>query len=369
MVGNSLILGILCGLVGVSLTRLMYFAEARFAKLVPSRALRPAIGGAMLGVLGILYVVVFGWLIFGQHKPIAFKDYPMPAFYGDGYGFIQVVLNGELFHRATPAKIFILLLFLVPAKLLGTTITLGSGGSGGVIAPALFLGAVTGGLTGLAMGSGTPELYAILGMSAVLAALVHAPMASIVILLELTNSSTVVLPAMLATITATVVARFILTDSIYTLALRRRGLRTGSAAESSLLHRLTVEQVELAPTTPLKLDEPFQRILDLMRASGATDFAVLDKQGLYCGMVLAEDIREALVEREAIPLLTVEEIVQTDIPMVTTADDLAKTMEVFATHEVGHLPVCFPGAPGRVIGLISRSGLMLRYQQGLAGAA
>src|SRR4029079_4764779 len=116
-------------------------------------------------------------------------------------------------------------------------------------------------------------------------------------------------PAMLATVTATVVARFILPDSIYTLALRHRGLRTGVATESTLLHRLTVEQVELEPTTPLKLEEPFQRILDLMRASGATDFAVLNKEGLYCGMVLAEDIREALVEREAIPLLTVEELV------------------------------------------------------------
>jgi CIC family chloride channel protein len=377
MVGNSVILGVLCGLVGVALTRLMYSAEARFANFVKSRTLRPAIGGAILGLMGIVYVLVFGWLLFKQHKPIPFHDYPMPAFYGDGYGFIQLLLAGDFYDPARQGKLFLLLLFLITAKLIGTTVTLGSGGSGGVIAPALFLGAVTGGVMGLAMRMGMnydpatvhPELYAILGMGAVLAAVVHAPMASIVILLELTGNSTLVLPAMLSSVIATGVARVTLRDSIYTLALRRRGLRIGGATESSLLHRLTVEQVELQPTTPLKLDEPFQRILELMRASGATDFAVLDKKGLYCGMVLIEDIREALVEREAIPLLTVEELVRSDIPMVTTADDLSKTMEVFAAHEVGHLPVCFPGTPGRVIGLISRSGLMLRYQQGLAGAA
>jgi CIC family chloride channel protein len=369
MVGYSIILGILCGLVGVALTKLMYFAEARFAKLAPSRIVRPAIGGGLLGLMGILYVMIFGWWLFGQHKPIRFQDYPMPAFYGDGYGFIQLVLNGALFHQATPAKIFLLLLFLIPAKLLGTTLTLGSGGSGGIIAPALFLGAVTGGLMGLAMGSGVPgavrdprhERGAGRGRARADGVDRHPAGAD-----EQLNRRAAgdardghghrccpVHPAgfdLHAGIASSRAAHG-----------RRDRIEPASPADgraggSGAHHAAQARRALSAHPRP----DASQRRNRFCRA---------EQEGLYCGMVLAEDIREALVEREAIPLLTVEELVRADIPMVTTQDDLSRTMDVFATHEVGHLPVCFPGTPGRVIGLISRSGLMLRYQRGLAGAA
>lgn len=374
IVGNYVLLGLVCGIVGVSLTRLMYFTEERFRRIKLSPVIKPALGGAILGAMGVGYVLIFGRLLLGQHKPIPFSDYPMPAFFGDGYGFIQLLLTSDFYHRA-PYYLALLLAFLIFAKLIGTCLTLGSGGSGGVIAPALFLGAVTGGLMGHLMKiSGIfnpaniqPEAYALVGMGAVLAAIVHAPLASILILLETTRNSALMLPAMLATVIATAMARLILSDSIYTLSLRNRGLNVAGGSEGSLLHRLTVEQVDLEPATVLKLDDPFQRILELVSSTNASDFPVADDAGNYVGMVVSDDVRTAMLEREAIPLLLVEEMLRRDVPVVKTTDDLAMTMDQFGRIDISRLPVCFPGAPGRVIGMISRSRLMKRYQDGLAG--
>ncbi len=375
-VQNFILLGVACGLVGVALTRTMYFMDARFHRLRVPRAVRPAVGGALLGVMGVIYVLFFGHILLHQSKPIPFSSYPMPAFFGDGYGFIQLLLGGDFYKLWSSSYLLSLLAFLCIAKVLGTCITLSSGGSGGVIAPALFLGAVVGGGLGVLMRiSGLydashvqPEAYALVGMAAVLAAIVHAPLASILILLELTRNPALVLPAMLATIIATGVARLIFADSIYTLTLRRRGINVGSATDSSLLHRLVVEQVDLDPAVLLRPREPFQRILDLMTRVGATDFVVVDDGGAYVGMVVAEDIKTALMEREAMPLLVVEELIRIEIPVVRNTDDLAKTMDTFAKHDVSHLPVALGQAPTKIIGLISRSGLMRSYQRALAGA-
>src|SRR5262249_52837561 len=147
-------------------------------------------------------------------------------------------------------------------------------------------------------------------------------------------------------------------DSIYTLALRRRGVRMIGAGDTTLLHRLTVEQVDLEPAVLLNLTDPFQKVLDLVSSGGGDDFSGVNEKGLYCGMVVDEDIRTALLEREAIPLLLVKEILRTDLSMVSTSDDLATTLDAFARYDVSRLPVVLPGAPGRVIGMISRSGLM-----------
>jgi CIC family chloride channel protein len=374
--GNFILLGGLCGLVGVSVTRFLNYTEQRFARLKVPRAVLPGIGGCLLGCTGVLYVLVFGHLLLGQAKPVPFDTYPMPAFYGDGYGFIQTLLTPQYYSTALAGfgvwYCIALLAFLCVAKIFGTCITLSSGGSGGVIAPALFLGAVVGGATGMLMrviglfdvSMIHPEAYALVGMAAVLAAIVHAPLASIVILLELTGNPATVLPAMLASVTATGVARLIFRDSVYTLTLRSRGLHVTSSA--ALLHRLTVEQVFLEPATILQPEQPLQRILELMSQSGDDEFVVADAQGDYLGLIVREDIKTVLMEREAIPLLLADELMRTDIQPVQTTDDLAAAMDAFNRDDVASLPVSTPAMPNKIIGLLSRTALMRRYQKALA---
>jgi CIC family chloride channel protein len=372
-VGNFVFLGLMCGVAGVTLTKLMIRLEARFRQFGRLGPLRPAIGGALVGLLGVAYVVVFGRLLLQMPKPFAFEQYPMPAFFGDGYGVIERLLSERYYTQMSVGSILLLLCFLCLVKILATCLTLASGGSGGIIAPSLFVGATAGGFLGTLLrqtgwfASLRPEVYALVGMGAALAAVVHAPLASILILFELTQDYRVTVPAMLATVVATGTARLVFPDSIYTHGLRMRGIQWGVASDLSLLRRISVEQVELEPACVLKDSDPAQRVLDLMSQLGTVNFAVTDGEGTYRGMVVVDEINQALLQREAVPLMIVGELMRSDIPAMKNTDDLAAVFSTFSRLEVSHLPVCLSNAPGKVIGLISRKGLMQTYERGLGG--
>ncbi|HWE96258.1 MAG TPA: chloride channel protein [Tepidisphaeraceae bacterium] len=366
-----LLLGVLCGGAGVALTRLMYLTDERFHAMRLPRAARPAIGGAVLGLLGIVYVVVFGWLMLHQPKPIGFHDYPMPAFFGDGYGAVQRLFADDFYSTFQTLPLLALLGFLCMAKILGTCLTLGSGGSGGVIAPSLFLGATTGAMLGVvlgkfhAAGGMPPGFFAIIGMGAVLAAVVHGPLSSILILFEVTDQRNIILPAMLACVAATGAARLLFPDSIYTLTLRRRGVRLGTGADLTILRRIILEQVRLEPATTLPATSPADKLMELTASAGVTDFVITDEDKAYCGMVVADDLQTALLDREAIPLLLAGDLMRTGLPCVKTTDDLASVLETFSQYEVAKLPVCLSQSPGHVIGLVSRRALMDQYHRAL----
>jgi len=361
-----------CGMLGVTLTRLMYWLEHFFGVMKLPKWIKPALGGAALGAIGVLYVL-FSWSVVGRVKFIPFEQYPMPAFFGDGYGAVQPMLGPD-FYRQMPGwgLLTMVLVFLCLAKIVGTCLSLGSGGAGGVIAPSLFIGAVGGGALGIILGklglseNLPPYAYALVGMGAVLAAVVHAPLASVLILVDVTRGYQTILPAMLACITATGVARLISRDSIYTLSLRLRGVHVGTSSDLLLLRRMSVEQIDLEPAIVFHASDPLQKVLDRTVENGQADFVVTDKDNQYLGMIVGEDVRRALIDREAVPLLLVEEVMRTNLPVVRNTDDLATVMNQFSAHDVSRLPVGLPGNSSRVIGLISRAALMRQYQRALA---
>lgn len=371
-VPNFLMLGLFCGVAGMCMTRLMYWTDDFFHRHPVPRPIRPALGGAAVGIGGVIYVITFGWVMLRRAKPFDFPNYPMPAFYGDGYGAVQQLFSAPFYEQFHLGQIVLLLSFLCVAKIIATCLTLGSGGSGGIIAPSLFLGATAGALLGVLLravhlNAGVePGLYALIGMGAVLAAVVHAPLASILILVEVTDRHNIIVPAMLASVVATGTARLLFSDSIYTLALRRRGVRVGSSADLSILRRMIVEQVPLEPVTALPTDAPFDRLLELSQATSTTDIVILDTHGNYYGMVTANDINTALVQREAIPLLLTGDVARIELPLVHTGDDLAGVLEIFSRFEVGRLPVSIAQNSSRVIGVISRRALMSKYHDALS---
>ena len=366
------LLGVSCGLIGAIFTLAMHRSEELFRKLPVPAALRPAAGGAALGFLGIFYVVVFGWVMLGKSKPFDSNFYPLPAFFSDGYGVIQQLLGDDFHATFSFHQIVLLLSFIVLAKVIGTCFTLSTGGSGGVIAPSLVLGATTGALLGVLLrhlgwvsDDLKPGFFALIGMGAVLASVVHAPLASILILMEVTsNQRDVVLPAMLACVTATGTARLITRASIYTLGLRRRGVVLGSGGDVTLLRRLTVDVVPMDPVRAVAIVAPLKDLLDAV-ADNEQDFIALDDHGMYAGIALAEDVRTALLQDQATPYLLVEDLVRSDVPTVNTTDDLSVAFEAFSRHDVGRLPVCLASQPGRVIGLISRREVMRVYHKAL----
>ncbi len=160
-------------------------------------------------------------------------------------------------------------------KILATAFTLGSGGSGGIFAPALFIGATGGGAVGEALALFFPHLhiqpstYALVGMGSVLAACIQAPLMAIILLFELTQNYAVMLPIMLAAVTATVVQQLLIGESIYTLALKDLGVRLGSAVGISALRRIGVEQMRLKTAPIAGPDDPLSTILSRSQQTGA----------------------------------------------------------------------------------------------------
>src|SRR5206468_262371 len=107
----------------------------------------------------------------------------------------------------------------------------------------------------------------------------------------------------------------------------------------TLLRRLTLEQVELEPATFVRLGDPLEKALNQTLSSGAIDLVVLDANGAYAGMLVSEDIRAALFDREAVALLLVSEIMRVNVPLLRTSDSLATVLDQFSAHEISRLPV------------------------------
>ena len=189
----------------------------------------------------------------------------------------------------------------------------------------------------------------------------HAPLTAIVMLYEITREPKVVLPVMFAAIVAVAGARMLLRDSIYTLKLRRRGVRIGSVTDLTILRRITVDEVEHKTARFVRASDPLQRLIDLASETGAVDFVVVDDNGVYQGMVTGRDVHTALLQPEAVMLLVVGELIHTAVSTVAPGDTLDLVFDKFATNDVETLPVCDPSDETRVTGLITQRDAMSRY--------
>ncbi|MCA9311088.1 MAG: chloride channel protein, partial [Phycisphaerales bacterium] len=401
---SYVILGLICGALAVGFIRSLYFAEDLYDRLRLHYLVKPVTGALLLGILGMAFV--------GLTPTGGARDQQIPPFFGNGYETIRTLLAADSFdhdlshvttggtalemsepvsprvvdpdetkhaaevHQLEPISTTMLALcLLVGFKIIATCLTIGSGGSGGVFAPSLFIGAA-GGATfgrvleaaGLLPESATPAAYALVGMAAVVAATTHAPLTSILILFELTRDPFVLLPIMLAAVMATVVAQLMLRDSIYTLKLRRRGVLVGTAADLTLLRRLTARDINPVPHVAVTPDDPASKLLELSSAYRIVDFVVVDVERNFLGMVTSEDMRTALIQREAIPYLVVAELMRRDLPIISPDETLDRVLEKFSKHDVASLPLIDSNARNGtpVIGLITRARLMHRYQQVLA---
>ncbi|MEO1585465.1 MAG: chloride channel protein [Planctomycetota bacterium] len=364
---SYVVLGLICGTVAVGFNKLLHWGEDSYDRLRIPSLLKPVTGALGLGLLGLAFVVALGSLDPGASK--------VPAFFGGGYQTItdlltpSVYLGGGLLGSSIG-----LLAVLVVLKMLATTLTLASGGSGGVFAPSLFLGATTGAAFGLLLerlglvpAGGSPAAYALVGMAAVVAGSTHATLTSILILFELTRDVYVLLPIMLAATVATIFASVIERDSIYSFKLRREGVLLGAARDIVLLRRIPVTSVRIEPLPEEAVfpSDPLAKLITLHAHHHVPDFAVTDAEGRYLGMVTGRDLRTALIDREAIPLLLVAELLNTDLPTLTPDESLDTVVDKMSETDVSSLCLVTGGATPRPIGLITRQRVMARYREAL----
>ena len=360
-----LALGLLCGFAGLALAASMRLSNKAWQKTPLPAWLRPAIGGLLLGGMGLLFLSILP----GSDQLEKVTGYERPVFMGNGYPVIEALLDPINYGNAAQLTIF-LLLAVVVFKIVGTALTLGSGGSGGVIAPSLFIGAALGGLFAVTLSrlgifpGATPATYALAAMAGVLAATLHCPLTAFLLVFEITQDYKVILPVMLVAIVSTTCAQFLHKDSIYSDLLRRKGIKFGQLADMTLLRRMTVANVPASQAVSVVQSDPAQRLIDLASQHSVNDFVVCDEAGRCEGMVVGDDVRTTLLQREAVPLMIVAELMRTDLPTVRPGDTLDVVLDMFSKHEVASLPIV--DAREHVTGMITRSRLLREYQHQLS---
>jgi CIC family chloride channel protein len=269
------LLGIVAGLVGVVFSRVLYAIEdaCDWAWHGPEW-LRPAAGGVLLG--GLLLV--------------------LPEMYGVGYPVLGRAVAGEY----TVA----FLIALLVGKLAACSLTIGIGGSGGVFAPSLFCGAMTGAIFGDIVHSVAPQVggslgaYALVGMGAVFAGAARAPITAVVILFELTGEYTIILPLMLAIVLATGVSHLVSHDTVYTRKLLRRGIDIDEPAAATM-RRQPVTAFMVTPPPAIAINVDLRAVASRFAATGDSALPVLDETGRYVGMLKAHDLMDALAAGNA----------------------------------------------------------------------
>jgi len=369
-IGHYMVLGVLCGLVGALFIGALRGSEKLWIKIKMPFWAKPALGGALLGCLGIaFYLMGYG------DQPVV--GHNLPTFFGNGYAVIEALLNPSSYDAqeaggpGTLRSVTISLLALTLGfKLIGTSLTLGSGGSGGIIAPSLLMGATLGGGFALVcqhfnfFPGATPATFALAGMAGVIAAVAHCPLTAFLLVFEITTDYQVILPVMLVSILATTVAQLIYRDSIYAIWLRDRGIKTGTYSDLTLLRRMTCHDVPLTPAVMVQPDDPAARLIELAEDYAVVDYVVTDEEDRYQGMVVGQDVRATLVQRDAIPLMIVSELMRTHLPTVAPHQTLDVVLEQFAMHDVSSLAVV--DGDDKVKGVITRSRLMRQYQAALS---
>ena len=327
------LLGLLAGLVGVLFTRVLYAVEdACDALWHGPEWLRPAVGGVALGLVLLL----------------------LPQMYGVGYPVLGSAIDGRY------AVGFLIVLLL--GKMLATSLTIGIGGSGGVFAPSLFIGAMLGAGFGetvhlLAPGvAGPVGAYGLIGMGAVFAGAARAPITAVLMLFELTGEYSIILPLMIAIVLATGVSHAITGDTIYTLKLRRRGVDLGTPSETLQVGHRHVRDV-MSPV-PAGVSR-HARLAQVAAALGETQFGILpvvDDSGDYLGVVTARGVSDALAdgrhESAAASLAT-------EMPVTIAEDDpLHSASETLSRSGMSAMPVI--SSTGAVVGWLSYHDLLAR---------
>ncbi len=336
------LLGIMCGLIAVGFTTTLYFCEDRFNSLRVPAWVKPTLGGILLG--SMLLVV--------------------PHVFGVGYGAINLALTNKLSLGLMGALIF--------AKILGTSISLGSGSAGGILAPSIFIGAMTGGTFGWLGGQMLPlghlsaaSSYALVGMGALVAGTIHAPVTAILLVFELSGKYHIIPPLLMACILSTITAFLLKRGSIYSLKLLRRGIEISHGREQTVLKNITVKDVMVGQIKSVLESTPMAAVVELFQRFNLSCLTVVNAQGELVGVISYHDIAGAASEEEMSYLLIARDMAEIQVETVFPTDTLDKALEKMEAEKFGQLPVLAEDGSRKLIGLVLEKDVIAAYEREL----
>jgi len=336
-------LGVLAGPVALAYIRMLYFAHDWFHRSPMPTWIRPAIVGVVLGVVSLRF----------------------PEILGDGYETVGAILRG---YGWAP----LWLLSLVAIKLVLTDFSLGAGFVGGVFAPSLFLGVALGSAYGTWIANLFPDIgiqpsaFALVGMAAVLAGAVRAPGTAIMLLFEMTDDYRIFLPLMFAVVVSMAISSWLERDSVYTLSLRRAGIRLQRGRDIDVLESIQVKDVMVPPPATVPDSTPMRLAADLLAHSHFNGVPVVDDANALVGIISIHDIEAAFRKDPKNYGRPVGEFCSRHVVTAYPDETVQRALQRMAMHDIGRLPVVERDHPRHIVGWLSRSAVVNAYKLALA---
>ncbi|MEW6665688.1 MAG: chloride channel protein [Thermodesulfobacteriota bacterium] len=333
------LLGISCALVAVAFTKLFYWVGDRFEDFSFPSFFKPLVGGSIIGITGLYF----------------------PHILGNGYPTIDLVLIEKISLGA--------ILALMILKILSTSITIGSGGSGGTFAPALFIGAMAGAGFGGIAHHVFPEVtasqgaYSIVGMAALVAGITHAPLTGILMLFEMTGNYTIILPLMISCITASVLSGRLQKESMYTLKLFRKGVNIHAGKEVNVLRSIRVGEVMNPEVETVQEGMSLRKLSEKIAHSKYNTFPVVDREGNLTGILSFLDYHEVIFEDGLRDLVVTGELATRRVVTVSTDDSLLTALQRISSKDYSILPVVDAQNPTSIKGILTRRDIISAYNR------
>jgi len=332
-----IIMGIFCAFIAVAFIKVLYKTEDLFDAFKFPEYLKAIIGGLIIGLMGLFY----------------------PQLLGVGYGGIDFALM--------QSYAWWLLLLLIVLKILATSITIGSGGSGGIFAPSLFMGAMAGSFFGFVVHelfpgiTATPGAYGIVGMAAVVSATTHGPLSAMLILFEMTGDYKIILPLMVTCTIATLAARHMLRESIYTLKMMRKGIDVQQGKEVNVLKSILVKDVMNPGIDTVQESLTMGEFFEKVTKSKYNSFPVLDAGGKLTGVLSHFDYQDAVFDENLKDLVVVKDLASSKVVSVSVEANLYDALERISIKDFSLLPVVSADDSGKLMGILTRRDITGAY--------
>ena len=323
------LLGFLSAGAALIFIKLLYTSESIFDNLKWPEYVKASVGGGIIGMIGIGF----------------------PEIFGVGYETISTAIHGTMILKTA--------LILVFLKVFATSMSLGSGGSGGIFAPSLFIGAMLGSFFGSALTylfpgmDISPGAYALVAMGGVVAAATHGPITAILIIFEMSSDYEIIMPLMITCIISTVLAMRLKEESIYTLKLKLRGINLFGGRELNVLKSLKVRDAYQRSVMTVPESEPFSSIVEKIANSQHGFFYVVNEEKNIVGCISLKEIRQTIKDYETLKnLLIARDIMNHHVAHVDSEDNLDDVMKKFGHYNVDELPVIANDNGKKIIGSI-----------------
>lgn len=349
----TIALGVVCGLMSYYFTKVMFMMETAFRR-IKSQGWRIVTGGVLIA--GLIFV--------------------FPPLYGEGYGAINELLDGNVsdvlngtafyFDRGNVWFIALFIAMITLMKAFATSATNGAGGVGGTFAPSLFVGALTGFLfayilNNLDLGfTLSQKNFTLMGMAGVMSGVMHAPLMAIFLTAEMTGGYNLFLPLLIVSILAYITIQIFLPYSIYTMRLAKAGDLLTHQKDKAVLTLMKMDKLIEKDFKSVKPEMNLKEVVDVISVSKRNLFPVVDDEGNLKGVVLLDDIRNIMFRTDLYKKMHVSRFMTAMPAVLDVNEPMDQVMNTFDKTNAWNLPVV---DKGKYVGFVSKSKIFNSYRQ------